>query len=234
MATAVWDGETILTNHGAGSLGVDVTVSGKTTAGSDRIGVLTLTHYGAIGQTSGYPKWNGVSMTQAAGPVDDDYIGFRANIYYIVNPPTGASDVVFQFADNVTSYGYTISSYKDCDTSSPIEAVTTFGTTDIDNPSPISDSVSTSATSIVIDAGAFYYVDDLVIGAHQTLMRNTFHNIGIAVHFASYQAGADGGVMSWSHSGGNSAWSHALISIKGASGGAGSNSHRALLLGVGI
>lgn len=104
-----------------GSFSNPVTVTGFATAGSDRVGIA---HYG--GQSDGAISgvtWNGVAMTQAVDNTQISTIAgnILAGCWYIVNPPTGASNVVFSFTDDFA--GRVCASYfNGVDQSTPVRA----------------------------------------------------------------------------------------------------------------
>lgn len=115
---------------GAVNFGNTITLASKTTAGSDRAGVVMVGWENAEGATVSSVTWNGVSMGAARiSQVNDlqtpDAI-FNSSIYVIVNPPTGASDVVVTFSDDVRG-GAGAAGFTGVDQTTPVRAGSTVG-----------------------------------------------------------------------------------------------------------
>lgn len=151
MAVA-FDGETILAAHSASAS--SHTVTGKTTAGSDRVGVVrikvTTPEFDNGGTTV---TWGGVSMTQigsGAKVASGTAGGVRA--YRIVNPPTGASNIVITPAAGNSAVGYIVSSYSGVDQTTPV------GT-------PATDTGSSTTPTVDVSAATDDMVLDMVTAA---------------------------------------------------------------------
>lgn len=105
------DGTGNLDDHLASS--ASHTISGKTTSGSDRVGIVDVRIPNAV-YGAGEPldvTWNAVSMTEIGTGVNSGTAVGAVRSYYIINPPTSASDVVVTFTDP-TPLGYTIRSFN--------------------------------------------------------------------------------------------------------------------------
>ena len=104
MAVA-FDGEAIVS--AAVNFGNPITLASKTTAGTNRAGVVVVSWEDAAGASISSVTWNGVSMGAAKVTQVNDLSGpatsplTNASIYVIENPPTGASSVVITFSDDV-------------------------------------------------------------------------------------------------------------------------------------
>jgi hypothetical protein len=180
------DGEANVT--AAGTSASTITFSAKTTAGSDRIGILSIAIANAAVITS--VTWNGSNMTQAVSaqnPTDNRY----AVIYYIINPPTAASDIVVStsaptdYVGVVSSYSGAHQTTQDGDTSSAS------GTT-----TPATVDVTSASGEMVVDA--LYFIGagtSPSVGADQTQNGNS--NQGTWHGASSREAGAATTTMSW-------------------------------------
>ncbi len=181
------DGESNLTARttatGAGPF--TVTASGKTTAGSNRYGVVRFMTSGTVTSVT----WDGVAMdliqstTRAAGTL-------TIAAYGIVAPPTAGSDVVITVTAPV-EVTYTVSSYNG------VDQVDAIGNTATNSGSTANGSVvvTSAVDHLVLDA--FDVANVASVGADQT---EEGSNLGGGDEFgASREAGAASVTMSWTH-----------------------------------
>ena len=146
LASPVWaqvaiDGEAIVqqTFNGAGPF----TWTGKTTAGTNRCGIFAT----AIGSDaiSGV-TWDGVAMTLVGTQISG--VESRvATIWRIINPPTGASNIVMTLSAGSSGYGG-VTSYNNCHQTTPVRA--SGGATGTASPATVT--VSSAANDLVVDA----------------------------------------------------------------------------------
>lgn len=197
MAVA-FDGEAILSGRHASSS--TWTISGKTTAGSDRVGIVRFMGNATFTSIT----WGGVAMTEI-GTVTRGSLVIRS--YAIVDPPTSASDIVINFVAPGAG-PYAVTSYNGVDQADPIgdvQTATGTGTT------PTVD-VSSAADDMVLDAMDVANVISSV-GANQTA--EYLDTTGSSDRFgASREAGAATVTMSWTVSSG--AWSTMGFSLNAA------------------
>lgn len=202
------DGEAnVTTAFGAGT--TTATFVGKTTAGSDRAGILAF----AITQSSFITAvtWNGVAMSQLA-TVDNPTDGRTSRIYWIANPPTAASDVVVTASSGVSLVG-TVSSYSGAhQTTQDATAATASGTA-----SPATVDASSATGEMVVDSLYFLGAGTApAVGAGQTENGNL--DQGTWFNASSREAGAATVTMSWTLTS-STRWSIAGVSIRAAAAG---------------
>lgn len=225
-----------------GNAAVTGTTSGTTTltlnratAGSNRIGFACYT-WTDQGNTISTPTWNGSNMTLVDTAFESCCAGQRASLYYILNPPTGASNVVTTPNSSVAAMRGTVFSVQDADVSGTPLGTAVSGTNGGGTwaSSPISDTVTTAAGELIVDCLGWTQNDTTppTVGANQTQLANNGHYLaGSHFNAVSHQAGADGGVMSWTFTG-IGAWGHVAVPVKAAAAG-GSTVRNLMLLGVG-
>lgn len=191
------------------------TFSGKTTAGSDRLGVLRFMVATATAISS--VTWNGAAMTQIGTVVRGSSTIY---VYRILAPPTSASDVVITFSGATPSGPYLVTSYNGVDQTTPVSG---FVTNTGSGTTPTVD-VSSAADNLVLDAMDVANVISSV-GADQTA--EFIDTAGGSDRFGgSREAGASTVTMSWTVSSG--AWSILAFSLNNASGGGGADAEGAL------
>ena len=185
-----------------------------TCTGSDRVLFVGVGFNGSALSVTGV-TYNGVAMTE-------QWDLFAANVgsagYLLANPATGANtvEVTFNAAVDVGIAGAV--SFTGADTASPGRTPVS-----VNGGSATASVDATDAVSgdIVVDT-AFMVTTTTTEGANQTLQQKSeaigggSSSIGI-----STQAGADGGVMSWTLGSGANSWTTGAIAIKAGSGGGG-------------
>ena len=203
MAVA-YDGEANVT---AGLNGVtSVTLSGKTTAGSNRCAIW---HAGWGDDLSNITTitYAGTGMTSA---VVVDGSGITGAIYRFLNPTTAGSDVAVSWGAAV--YGACgCSSYNGVDQTTPVS-----GTANATNLSSTPATVNiTSATGEVVVDGCGQAYATPTVGAGQTQVFNSDGGSGFYFGLGSREAGAATVTMSWTFSG-NQGWVIVAASLKAA------------------
>lgn len=186
------------------------TISGKTTAGSNRCGVFLF--MAGFAPAAGYPTWGGSVMT--AGPtVARGSAVIRA--YVIAAPPTSASNVVTQWEGGAPADGpYAIASFNGVDQTTPIRGGS--GNTATGTSTTPSVAITSQTGDMVIDAVDLAQLLTAA-GAGQTEIGQS---LGGSEEFgASYEAGASTVTMSWS--GNSAAWSILGFSLAASGGGGG-------------
>lgn len=198
-------GETNQTVEFSGASGF--TISNQTSAGSNRIGICHAGGFiGASGSTAA--TWDGAAMVVSQLGANGDAI-----LLHKVAPPLGASSVIVSGLSGGTGIGGA-STYINADQSAGSGPISNSGTATATSATPASVTVTTAAGEMVVDAigtGGSASLP-LTVGANQNqVMNKTTTPYG----GGSYQLGADGGVMSWSWTGGGSRyWESVAASIK--------------------
>jgi hypothetical protein len=214
---AAFDGEAVLSGRHASSS--TWTISGKTTAGSDRVGIVRFLGNATLTGVT----WGGTAMTSVGSVARGSLFIY---VYRIINPPTASSDIVVTFtAPN--SGPYAVTSYNGVDQTTPTSGVATntgTGTT------PTVD-VASATGNLVLDA---MDVANVISSAGAGQTAEFIDTAGGSERFGvSREAGASTVTMSWTVSSG--AWSTIGFSLNAASGGGGGGTpaFRLSLLGVG-
>jgi hypothetical protein len=205
MAVA-FDGEAVVQQTFAG--GGPFTWAGKTTAGSNRVGL-----FGFAIAVPGFVDaitWGGSAMTlghSVTNPTD----GRGALIYYIINPPTASSDVVLTLTAVTTGYGG-VMSFNGAHQSSPIGATAAdSGTAD-----PATVTIASAADALVVDALYFLGAGTPPsVGAGQT--ERYTGDQGTWFGTGSTEAGAASVTMSWTLTS-PTRWSIAAVSLAAVAG----------------
>jgi len=167
------------------------TLTGKTTTGTNRLGVVRW----LAGLAPSTVTWGGVAMTNLGTTVVRGSQTIR--MFYILNPPTAASDIVITNIGPTTG-AYLVTSYNGVDQTDPIGDVQTATGTST-TPSV---TVTSATDELVIDAMDVANVISSV-GAGQTA--EYLDTTGSSDRFGgSYEAGAASVTMSWTVSSG--AW----------------------------
>lgn len=184
------------------------TISGKTTAGSNRVGIVRF-NYAATATLTGV-TWNGSAMTEV--PLSSVTSGSRTNkSFYIVDPPTASSDIVISFSAGTPAGEYLVTSYNEADTASPIGDVQTATGT------------STTPSVDVTSASGDMVLDWMVIANTITSVGDSQTSEFIDTTGGSYrvggsrEAGAATVTMSWTV--GSGAWGTSGFSINQAAAG---------------
>jgi hypothetical protein len=168
------------------------TVSGKTTAGTNRFGVWA--SRSSFDPAANYPQWNGVSMTLIRQQE-------TLYVYGIVNPPTAASDVVTQWAGGAPGGNETVVwSYNDVHQTTPVRGGSATGDSQTSGTPSIA--VTSQAGDLVVDVIEISHIISAA-GSGQT-QRGTAAGGSRAVA-VSDEAGAASVTMDWSV-GGSAAW----------------------------
>ena len=232
LAAPAWadvapDGEATVAASSAAA--VTLTLPAKTTAGANRLGVVSCGWTNETPQITG-ATWNGVAMTLVDQDVETASISLGAGLLQIIAPATAASDVVVTW-DVAATARCVAHSYTGVDQASPISAFTTVVASN--TASPITVTVATAADELLVDAVVWTQFDEIpaTVGANQTSVMNT----ALATYYyplASSQDGADGGVLSWTITGSGS-WVTIGASLNADAGGGAAAPPTLLLLGVG-
>lgn len=218
MAVVAHDGEANVT--GTSTASTTLTITGKTTAGSNRVGIVSVSWNNET-PTISSATWNGVAMTVVDQGAEVTNASLGAGLLRIVNPPTASSNIVITFSSAATARAVA-SSYNGADQTTPISNSNKVITT-ATVATPITNTVTTAADEVIVDAVSFTKFDGsetITADANQTELQNvtyaTFYKA-----LASRQAGSDGGVMSWTFGdGGTGSYVSIAASIKAAGGGA--------------
>lgn len=218
------DGEAVL----SGDLGVadPQSLGNKTTAGTDRLGIVHLRFDTAefasnpVGVT-----WGGVSMTEiGSGASIADAGGIRS--FRIVNPPTASSAISVDLA-SATVTAYIVTSYNGVDQTTPIDtAGVQTGTGTGTTPTATVSSVAGNMVASFATASNIFSAT----GSGQT-QEAEITDGGSYVARASYEAGAASVVMDYTI--GSANWATLAFEINAAGGGGSTQPPRLLLLGVG-
>lgn len=164
------------------------TLTGKTTAGSNRVAIVAIGISTAATITT--PTYGGSNCTQMTTL---DFEGHRARLWYFVNPPLGSTNIVIGFS-STDDYGFCgCSSYNNVDQTTVFHNASTASS----NASPITVDVSSVAGELVVDATA---AGDgaLTVGGGQTEVFNgASSGLGVFHGAHSYEAGAATVTMSW-------------------------------------
>lgn len=129
-----------------------------------------------------------------------------AGIYYKVNPPAGTNNVTFSLTPAPTNADYVVWTCNDVDTSSPIRSSAENTGSDT---TPTSTAPTVAATDTVIDWFATDYSGTTPsVGSNQTLI--SAGSTASSADGASYQSGANGGVMDWTIGSSDDWVSHAV------------------------
>lgn len=189
-----------------------ITLSSKTTAGANRVGVVSV-GWNDEGTAISSITWNGVAMTLVAS-AQNTSTGMRASLYRIINPPTAASSVVITWAGAISG-GYAVAhSYNGVNQTTPFSnTATAFAAAGQAGPATVN---CTSATGqVVVDAIAFADFDSstATAGAGQT---DVGSGAGATFWFGggSREAGAATVTMSWTYAGSGGHWALAAGSLQ--------------------
>ena len=212
MAVA-FDGEAVqtITYSNAAS----ATITNKTTAGSDRVGIVKvgMYHFGSAPYVSGV-TWDGVAMTLVGTDVGAaNKIG--SSMWIIVAPPTGASSIVITFTAGGVYGAAGAESYSGVNQSAP-----TSGTATANGASTAPTVTVSSATDdLVTDSlGCYNTAPTPHASQTQTFVDNV---LGTVFGTGSYEAGAASVVMSWAES--QVEWGQVGVNLEAAGGGSSGN-----------
>ena len=167
-----------------------LTFSHTVGSGNDRLLVVAVQAAGFIPHTVTY---GGTSLTGRAG--DKNTSGaLWVQLWYLLAPASGAADIVVTVS-TASAICATASSWEN------VDQVTPFGSSAKDSGTGTAVSITAQTTTgeVVIDSVVAYEAPTFTVGADQTEVKNTG---GVAADStvrgaSSYQAGADGGVMTW-------------------------------------
>lgn len=147
LAQVAHDGESNLQGHSTAA--TTHNIGNKTTAGSNRVGVVDLRFANAA--HAGEPAsvtWNGVGMTQiGTGATISSAGGVRS--FIIVNPPTASSAVVVT-TNTSTPVGYCVRSFSGVHQTTPVDAGATQTATGTSTTPSVT--VSSAADNMVLNA----------------------------------------------------------------------------------
>ncbi len=182
-----------------------------TSAGSNRVAIVTMCVLDGAGLQATYPQYGGLSMTEVTtGPTIAGISG-RVRMFYIINPPTGSTTININF-DASTNGPIGVSSYNGVDTSNPIRGHNQATGTDT-TPTVV---VSSAVGDMVVDAVSLAQLLTNA-GADQT---ENYQSLGGGDdHGSSYEVGAASVTMSWT--GGSANWAILAASLRAFGGGGG-------------
>lgn len=209
------DGPAATIAHDASSSGSAASVKTLTvshTVGSNNNRILIAgvsTTLSAEESTSDTCTSGGVSLTRLAAK--DNGTAAFCSLWYLVNPPTGAADVVFTSLFT-TDIVMGVSSYEEIDLLNPFGSVNRANGTS-NAPSVV---ITSASGELVIDVMAAVNPSSNTVGAGQTQRWNT--NVASSIRGAgSSEPGAASVTMSWSL-GSSVAWSILGVPLKQAAG----------------
>jgi hypothetical protein len=201
------------------------TITGKTTAGSNRFGVVAIAAF-PENFTTPTITWGGASMTLITERSDVLGFGLKVQLWGIVNPATASSDIVITEGATGVDYGAAIaSSYTGVEQASVAAAIRgTQGATIAAVPTngPATLTISSAVDDMVVDCYG-YFGNAFVVGAGQTEVGNDGNPGTAAGAVSSYEAGASNVTMSWTYAPdyGSQDWVGIAASIKPVSAGGG-------------
>ena len=185
------------------------TVSYTTPAGDNRITLVGVAYRGGD-RSSTTATIGGNAMTESQTHVHDG-VTAGGQIFYYVNPPSGTNDVVVNWEP----------------TGAPLNgSIIILTCTGVDQVSPFRSTNGTSATTgttatvtlgsinagdVAVDVVSSDDTTSLSVGANQTVIHDGATSSSMAG--MSYQAGADGGVMSWTL-GATDNWAILAVALK--------------------
>lgn len=193
------------TQAGTSASAATLTITGKTTAGSNRVGTVSAAWNDQNSVITG-ATWNGVAMTILDQGAEVTNASISGALLWIAAPPTASSSIVLTFAGGSPPSARAIAhSYQDASQTAPTggaiaKVISTVLT------ATMSSTVTTASGELIVDALSWTQFDTVAatIGANQTNVDNTVYG-SFYYLCASQQNGSDGGVMSWAApgSGGN-------------------------------
>ena len=192
----------------------EVTLAHTVASGTD---VLCLSVGSNNAGVSGTPVWDAVGVNEtftliatAATTTGNHYF------YRLVNPTVKTADITIAPSAETTIVGVAFN-LQNVDTTTPI----TDSGTATGNSDTISNTRTTASGELVIDACNWQgNPGPLTIGADQTEIDKTGNTFA---HLCSEQAGADGGLMTWTHQFAGGPWASIAASFQDAA--AGANPH---------
>lgn len=178
---------------------VSITLTGKTTAGSNRCAIITLHWFSSTVAVSSI-TYNGsaVGISLVAERVEAG-IGLKVAMYRLLNPPTASSDVVITWASAVNALAA-------CSSYNGVELVNNaLGTDGSAASSPATLDVTSAAGDLTADAVVTYNGGSnpsLSVGADQTAVMNQMEaGAAIGGHHSYQTAGTTPKTMSWTWTG---------------------------------
>jgi hypothetical protein len=222
MAVA-FDGEAVRTVQ-LGATGGTITT--KTTAGSDRVGVVCIAVHADTADITGI-TWNGVAMVEQADRADALQWGLRVWIWTLVAPATGSSSIVVTGTGITNGYA-AASSYSGVHQTTPVRASAGATIASIGTNGPSSVTVSSATDDMVVDCLGMFGNQPSGPVSGQTSLYNAGNpgtNVGLA---ASYEAGASSVVSGWDYAAyGSQDWVGVSVSLQPPAGGGGGNPYYA-------
>lgn len=166
--------------------------------------------------------WNGTALTQLETLINSSSL--RVDIWYLKAPAAGSFNMVASTDNDLATTCHVL-------TLTGVDQTTTFGTeiTGTGSNSAPSVTVTTASGELVVDIVAWNVGGGQTPGANQT-QRDSARSLSTVISTSiSTQAGADGGVMSWTQNG-TVAWIQIAVPVKAA---ASAVTCRMMLMGVG-
>jgi len=184
---------------------VGTTITGKTTAGSNRFGIVAIAAF-PENFTTPTINWGGSRpMTLIHERSDTLQFGLKVQLWGVVDPPTGSSDIVITEGATGFDYGAAIaSSYSGVEQASVAAAVrgvqgATIAAVPTDSPATLT--ITSAVDDMVVDCYA-YFGNAFTVGAGQTETGNDGNPGTAAGAVSSYEAGASSVEMSWTYTNG--------------------------------
>ena len=180
-ATLAQDGSTVTASTASAS---SITQAYTVGTGNHQVLVVRVAKYGVVNPIT--VTYAGITLSEAGGTQG----GYTIWVYYLLAPPQGTANVVVGLAET-TRAQIVISSYNNVNQTSP------FGTGVAANGTgtAVSATASTVSGERVLDMGVAVGSVTVSVGANQTSEVDA--SVGGDRFFGSFQAGADGGVMTW-------------------------------------
>ncbi len=167
-------------------------VSYTTPSGSDLITLVGVIYRDATSRTGTTATMGGNAMSAVSTAIHNG-VATGASFFYLVNPPSGTNTVSVNWVSAAPLHGHII-----IWTCSGVDQVTPFRSNNGASGTGTAVSVtlgSINTGDVAVDIAGSDDVTSLSVGANQTVIHQGASASSEAG--ASYQAGADGGVMSW-------------------------------------
>lgn len=219
-----------IVNNYSATARASITQSITIAAGSNRALAVRVSCEEA-GTTISGVTYNAVALTGLTAAASATWS--KSQIWYMVAPAVGTFDVVVSTSSGSRVMGCTIEILEGVDQTTPVGAVSNDA-----NATALDAAVSATVAGVAIDG---YIVDQLTVdggakvttpGANQTAVSVAQDLADTACH-GSVQSGVDGGVMSWTWTGGNAEAALTAVEFKAAAGGAVPQDIVATLTGAG-
>lgn len=214
----------------AGANAGSLTISHTTSSGANRlmiVGVgLASTGNNVTSQNVSNITYNGTPLTLLTNVIDGSNLRVRAEVFYMVNPPSGTANVIITTSNATQEIYAEVTTFTNVNQTTPLGPVTTNGLTTA-NPTAATNIVTSAVNELVYQIvnwdgnGSSYTITP---GTGQTSLWNTGPSTYAAICGASTKPGPSSGTSSTNYWSINSARRYAAVgvSIKSA-GGSGSS-----------